>query len=543
MLKVLIVEDEMFVRLGFKNAVNWAKFGMTVCGDVSNGQEAWDAYIKMKPDIIVTDLNMPIMSGMELIEKIRRIDNRTRIVILSCLEEFALVKQAMRLGVTNYILKLTMEPEEIDEVLLKVAEECKAQQRHQDTQGIIHNPDQLKETIIRNYLFYPLYTEEEFSSLVIKQKLRLSPENVIVAMMEINHFGHTQAKFQDNKGELIRYTILNVLNELLAQWNRGEVVADKEDRYLFLLSFPDVHSQKAIRETILESMDQIQRVLNRYFNVSVTFGISRLGSRYADLKSLPQEAAEAVGWKYFLGSSHCLFKEEHNWKKIYTQSQEKVDELLRIWETVLPEKHAERKAIAQNFFESEVKEPKLWVQLFVRLLDIDHNPLRTGENERLTAVSNAVETVSRSETLQECIHAVHALFAYIEQWKQSSSQLSKDVGKAIKYIQANYQGSCSISALADTLQVSPNYLSTLFRKEAKLTFTDYLTQVRIEKAKELLTSTQLKSYEIAELTGFSDDSYFSRAFKNKTGVRPNEFRKMWVNHERTGENEPLVAKD
>ncbi len=533
----------MFVRLGFKNAVQWEKFGMFVCSDVSNGQEAWDEYIRLKPDVIITDLNMPIMSGMELIENVRRIDIKTRIVILTCLEEFALVKKAIRFGVSHYILKLTMEPEEIDEVLIRVAEECRIQQRQQDTKGIIYNPDQLKESIIRNYLFYPLYTEEEFSNLVIQQKLRLSPENLIVAIMEINNFRHAQVKFKDNKGELIRYTLLNVLNEILTQWGRGEVVSDKEDRYLFLLNYRDVHSHKTIREMIVEGFDQIRSVLNRYFNVSVTFGISRLGQRYADLKSLTHEATEAVNWRFFINQSQCLFKEESHWNQILATSQVKIEDLLLYWESVLPDKHAERKLIVLKFFETDVKNPKLWNQLFVRLLDIDQNPLGVDTNDLLNAVSDAIFAISQCETLTECIQLIRDLLAYIEHWKQSSSQLSKEVGRTIQYLQSHYQGNCSISDIAQTLQVSPNYLSTLFRKETKFTFTEYLTQIKMEKAKELLKNTALKSYEIAELTGFSDDSYFSRTFKNHTGVRPNEFRKMWVKSERTGENAPIVAKD
>ncbi|SFE59089.1 Two-component response regulator, YesN/AraC family, consists of REC and AraC-type DNA-binding domains [Paenibacillus catalpae] len=543
MLKVLIVEDEMFVRIGFKNSVNWEKFGMMVCADVSNGQEAWEIYLKMKPDIIITDLNMPVMSGMELIEQIRQIDNKTRIVILSCLEEFSLVQKAMRYGVSNYILKLTMEPEEIDEVLVKVSEEYKSHMRLQETKGVIHNPDTLKENIINNFLFYPLYSEQEFTNLVLKQKLRLSPENLIVSVMEINNFGLTRSKFKDSKGELIRYTILNVLNEMLIEWNRGEVFAEKEDRYVFLFSFIDVNSQKEIRETLLALMDHIRRVLNRYFNVSVTFGISRKGNRYGDLKALLSEAAEAVSWKFFLGTERSLFKEEYRWDNFHLQSQEKMEKLLTRWGNVLPDKHAERKAIVQSFFDSDVKDPKLWIQLFVRLLLIDYNPLLSIEAKALDTVSLAAEQVSQCETLEDCIQTVYRLLASIEQWNQTSRQLSKEVGKAIKYILAHYRESCSISELADTLQVSPNYLSSLFRKETALTFTDYLTQVRIDKAKELLLSTQLKSYEIAELTGFSDDSYFSRTFKNKTGVRPNEFRKMKVHEERGRDNAPFVAKD
>ena len=112
MYRVLIAEDEVFVRLGLKMSVEWEKMDMRVIADAANGQQAWDIYEKEHPDIILTDIRMPVMDGMELIRRIRERDRETRIVILSCLEEFQLVREAISMGVSDYILKLTMTPED-----------------------------------------------------------------------------------------------------------------------------------------------------------------------------------------------------------------------------------------------------------------------------------------------------------------------------------------------------------------------------------------------------------------------------------------------
>lgn len=113
MYKVMIVEDEMLVRVGLRSSVDWSKYGMEVAADLPDGQAAWDYYLKEKPDIVITDIRMPRMDGMELIGKIREADKETRIVVLSCLEEFDLARRAMSLGVSHYILKLTMTEAEI----------------------------------------------------------------------------------------------------------------------------------------------------------------------------------------------------------------------------------------------------------------------------------------------------------------------------------------------------------------------------------------------------------------------------------------------
>lgn len=122
MYRVLIVEDEIIVREWLKKRVNWEACGFLVCAEAANGQEAYEAYEVHKPDMILTDLRMPVMDGITLLRKVRESDKRVRCLILTCLDEFALVKQAIELDVTSYILKLTSEPDEIERELLKAKE-------------------------------------------------------------------------------------------------------------------------------------------------------------------------------------------------------------------------------------------------------------------------------------------------------------------------------------------------------------------------------------------------------------------------------------
>ena len=123
MFDVLIAEDEMLVRIGLKNSIDWEKLNMRVIADVANGQDAMEVYEREKPDLIITDIKMPVMDGMELISKIREKDTKTKIVILTCYEEFDTVHKAINLGVSGYILKLKMTPSEMEAVLKKVQEE------------------------------------------------------------------------------------------------------------------------------------------------------------------------------------------------------------------------------------------------------------------------------------------------------------------------------------------------------------------------------------------------------------------------------------
>ena len=125
MYRVLIVEDEIIVREWLKKRVRWEDYGLTLCGEAANGQEALEIYERQKPDIILTDIRMPVMDGITMLKMIRKQDKRCRFLILTCLDEFQLVKQAMNLDVTNYILKLTSEPDEIERELARTVEHLK----------------------------------------------------------------------------------------------------------------------------------------------------------------------------------------------------------------------------------------------------------------------------------------------------------------------------------------------------------------------------------------------------------------------------------
>lgn len=527
MLNVMIVEDEMLVRLGFKNTVPWDKYGMNVCADMANGLEAWNYYKNSgtKPDVIVTDLMMPEMDGLELIRKIRKEDSRTRIVILSCMEDFHLVRQAMNIGVSSYILKLTMTPDEIGNVLIQVRDELGAQESIEASKGIIHNPDYLKENVMKNFVFYNLYSESEFARHISKLKLRLSPERLVVCMMEIDSFGQMQEKLKDEKGELIRVTILNVLGEVLDQSKRGEAVSDDDKRYLLLFSFQDMVSEVKIREELVWILTQIQKVLKRFFNISVSFGVSGMKSDYVSLRALYRESREAVNRKFFYGTGQLMFFSRQETMTVNEWVKKKIEEAA-----------GERSAVgsAASLLSGELRDAQDVRMLFIRLLHSMAATIAVDRQKADLLITEKAEEIRKVETLDEIAAVFASFLTGFDHIHGTQKQLSKEIARAVKIVQERYSSNLTLPQLADTLEISPNYLSTLFKQELRLNFSDYLTRVRLEKAKELLLNTHLKSYEIAEKTGFADDSYFSRTFMKHAGVRPNAFRRQWVQDRITG---------
>ncbi|MBO7742662.1 helix-turn-helix domain-containing protein [Paenibacillus sp. MWE-103] len=530
MYSVMIVEDEMLVRLGFKNAVAWERYGMAVVADAANGREAWTQYSGgRRPDVVITDLRMPIMDGLELIKKIRERDAQTRIVILSCLEDFDLMRQAMQLGISSYILKLTMTEEEIHQVLSRVRDELGAQRAIGPSTGIIRNPGLLKENVIKNFVFYRLYSKEEFARHIDQLKLRLHPERLVVCTMEIDHFERVRAKFNDAKGELIRVTFLNVLNELLDQAERGEVVADEDKRYLFLFSFRDVASELKIREELSAVLLQVQKVMKRFFNISASFGVSGMRTGYGALHELYRESEQAIGWKFFFGTERLLFRSDIDPAAVEAGARRKIGLFGEQWAGDEGIGRQELEAIVRTFLASGQPGSEQDVRkLFVRLLHGPAVAAALSEVEATALAASRGEEMQACETLDECADAFAGFLLDVAAARGTKKRLSPDVARAVRHAQERYGEEISLQGVAERLGLSPNHLSALFKKELQLNFTEYVNRVRLEKAKELLLNTNLKSYEIARRVGFADDSYFSRAFKKHTGVRPNGFRRLWI---------------
>jgi two-component system response regulator YesN len=421
MYKVLIVEDEMLVRVGLINLVEWNRFGMDVPVDVSNGQAAWEAYLRDRPDIVITDLRMPVMDGMELISRIRETDKETKIVILSCLKEFELAQRAVSLGVSDYILKLSMTEEDIGRVLARLREELSAERGRALEDGFAgaKHAGMLKEGLMRNFLLHNAVSSAEFSVEVKKLGIRLDPANLLVCLLELEGYDTLNERLQDGSGALVQRHLLGGIRELLRSAGQGEAVADAPGRVMLALSFPEAEDAQTAGRKLQSLMDGIQVFIGKYFDSRISYGASSVRSGYDALPALYCEALASLEGK------------------------------------------------------------------------------RTEEPPQ-----------------------------------EGSRPSSIEIAGALRFMRENFGRDLSLQDVAARVNLSPGYLSSLFKKELNVNFVDYLNGLRVEKAKAMLAGTYLKSYEIAEKVGYSDTTYFSRVFKKVTGTGPHEYRRKCL-RERT----------
>jgi two-component system response regulator YesN len=538
MYTVLIVEDEMLVRLGLKNSIDWSKFNMLVIGDASDGRAALALYEAEKPDIVITDIKMPIMDGMELISHIREKDMASRIIILSCIEEFDLLRKAMKLGITGYILKLSMTTKEMEDILLKTKRELDASQpaeRHK-LNSTAEN-ELIKENFLKNYMFYKSFSDEEFSARVSQMNYQLNAQRLVVCVMEFDHYDELKKKFKDERGELVRYSMSNVFNEILHGYGNGEVFQDEDKRYVFIFSFLDVRSENQVFEQLSEIIEQIRKVMKRFFNISTSFGISSVQNGYNQLTSMYEECIKALMRKFFEGIGKNYFLMDADIESQFNKNRQLEDLFTIALNSILFDELQIARIkvkIAENL-EGNIQSREQILHVFFQLMDGIEMELQCLGKERTIQLIQYMDRMKSCEILSDIAIVFEDFISLLKGLLSRKRRYSKGISEVMLYIKRNLKSELSVSELAEAVEITPNYLSNLFKKEVGMNLNNYINSVRVEKAKDLLLNTNMRSYEIAEKVGYRDESYFSRVFMKFYSTRPNELRKLWLSQNSGGD--------
>lgn len=527
MYKVLIAEDEMLVRLGLKNSINWEKYDMTVAGDVSNGKAALDFYYENRPDVIITDIKMPVMDGMELISRIRETDDKAKFVILTCMGEFDLVKKAMSLGVSDYILKLTMTEEELDKILSKIRNELDEQKKlhEKDTPGI-SNVDAVKDKLMKDFIFYNIYSGQEFLNRIQSMGISLKPGNLALAVMEIDNYDSVKAHFEDQKGYLIASALMNVIKEILDKNTSGVVFHEDGPRYVIIMNTNAACNGDAIPEDLSQQLDRIRESLKIYFNTSVSFGLSSIRSGFEPLREMYREAVSSLNMRFHNGQGIYHIQDSLFVPKV----REKCLSLLNFYDLlgIQDENYKiefEKKvhSLADNIPDQKDAVKDMMYQFLHWITD----SMRLSGDDIYGLLISYGARIRNAEIMDLVLESISEFMTALKNLLKEKNILSTEISKALLYMKKNYVKELSLQEVAEHVNLSPSYFSSIFKKELNVNFIEYLNDIRISNAKELLRNTSMKSYEIAEKVGFKESTYFSVLFKKATGTSPNKFRQIW----------------
>lgn len=528
MYKIILIDDEDEVREGIKSRTDWASCGFDMVGDFANGRDALDSLEQLQPDIVITDICMPFMDGLELTARIAEQYRDVVVVIVTGYEDFEYAKQAIKLKVKDYLLK-PVNLQEFTAFLHKMKLELdEAKAKREDLSELKLQLNQslplLKERFLERMAVSRLKKDE------IERKFRFFrlslPGPAYTAMVgDIDDFMRESYENPDSEIELLRFAAFNIIQEIFEQ-EGGIVFRTRDEKIAVFFAGNSDSIQLLVQTLTAHAKHSVEKVLNMSFSMGI-------GRTYMEIQLLSQsfqEANSALDYRFLLGKSQIVSIGDLEFGKSFNSIKynEWEKKLLTAMKTGSASKAAQVLAEGmddlRNSFSTIDQCYGILYKLLVALMNLvseagfDHSELfRDNQFSRLTALKTLNEVQSWLE--KQCERIIQFLAAKRTDVTQSQMKLAE------AYIRERYSDeSFSLQQVCHHIYMSISYFSAQFKLHTGETFVEYLTRIRLDKAKELLSITQLKTYEIAARVGYNDPQYFSVIFKRNTGMTPKEYR-------------------
>jgi two-component system, response regulator YesN len=538
MYKLLIVEDEPSFREGILTMIDWESEGIHVIGAASNGRKALEMMDSELPDILLTDIQMPQMSGLELIEETQKREIDLIPVLLTGYSEFDYAQRALKLGVFDYILK-PCNPKQVREVILRVKDEL-IRKRSQASQvnrlelQWMANARTIKEDKLTKWLKSASRNAEERIAEITEYGIKLSDKPVLAIVFRFDSKELNALAYEENDLILIRYAASNIMEETIGDRFAGQQeLLTLEDQFILLANVPDV----TINEDIQGSLESVQRNLSAFLKVSVSIGVGSV----TDLQELHRSYKEALGAlsrRFFYGGSGLFVATEK------TEEPSTAAESSKFQNDFAELERQIRGHIAESNYADFVSGVEEWLDSFKEqglsisrihlhtyslidglIKEISSNP-HEGMREEIEQFESYAGLVQKLETFEELSTMMTVVIQKFVELKNSKKPLHKTIQFVIDLINEKYDTNLTLKSIAEEVFMSPSHLSTLFRQEMGINFLDYLHQHRIDKAKHLLKETNGKVYAIARQVGYYDEAHFVRFFKKWTGMLPSQYKKQ-----------------
>lgn len=526
MTKLLIADDEPLVQIGIKSMLNWADYGIELCGTAVNGAHALELIEEYSPEIVITDIRMPIMNGLELAKTCMETYGKIPLfIILTSYEEFQLVKEALSYQVVDYLVKLELDPKSLGESINRALDRLKELRATEEIRQSGRPLLQLYHDKFFLRLLHNLFDNEEQFLIQAKDlKLDFSDSRYVTAHTEI-HEVNTQAMTHEQLMNLYNST-LQMVREILSKHLPCHVISLDMKHFAVIFQFPSDGEPDMTR--IIEALSKANTMVHNYFNVWLSAGIgsavdapSKICDSYQDARMAFSSASQAHPIMDYNQAAPEAYKNSFNislFKNDITKAFEEFDtdvlyltlsEIMEIF-TTNPLRCLQAVDGACNI-----------LYLAISLLPEGEETL----SEIFKDYSDGYRSIYRMNHVDQVVEWMAALRDGLCEILKSKRVTYKAhvITNVQKYIQSHVEERLSLNEVAAVFGLSPNYLSVLFKKTCGIGFSEYITQMKINKAKAMLLEQDMKIYEVADQLGFESAFYFSKVFKKVEGISPRDY--------------------
>ncbi|WP_339233750.1 response regulator [Paenibacillus sp. FSL R5-0517] len=524
MIKVILADDEPIIIKGLQKLINWSSLGMEIIGQASEGNELMRMLEQNHPDLIISDIKMPNMTGIDIIKTIKENALPVKVIFISAYQEFSYARDAVSYGALDYLLK-PIRRTQLEQVLLRAARLITEEHEDKLRQGKLKHLEKkvhleqreegisrlIEGTLSKNSDYYPLICNV------------LRGPQYCIGIMDVE-WGEVGQKWNDKETRLALFAVGNILNELITEPAIGQVLL-YGDKYVYICGFDNEQDSR-------EMAKEIHRNIRQYLKLGSTIGISSMIDQLFNLPDAYQQARYANDLKYFLGIDKVI---EFNGAPLAAKSR-------------VIEIYSLQRQAAIHFIENDQKMGmKIWKELLemIRLAhfgdrtlaistclssllylvqELEKSGLLTTEQSVLRdqAQVRLSQLKTYNQVLHEMIRIVEDLLMIIE--NESGNKEKAVLAKVKQFIETHYHEEVTLESVANITYMNSSYFSFFFKKHTGKNFKQYLTEVRLKHAIRMLLHTDFMVYEIAEKVGYHNPRHFSDIFRKAFGQLPNEYR-------------------
>lgn len=527
MFNILLVDDEPIVKIALRTMIDWDSLGFPICGTASDGVEALALVKELNPDIIITDLKMPNMDGLELIRQLNEIGYKGKVIVASNFGEYELVREALLLGAVDYMLKISIKTEGLIEQLQKTAKLLQEQRltfQEQATreQVLRSNLKSVKNARLKDYFTNSYYNLEH---LVHTEGIQLHLSSRPCYLFYINL--NVDAAKEYDKSNMSLSFLENMILDMIESEQDAEIFQVEVNTIIVMIANEQLHH---CGFEPLSFVHRIQKLIQMYMTIEPVVVYSENITGYVEARQTYQACKDAININFYETRSVIFNKD--------VKLKQEIDfvNYVDFSKTLLQHIYSDDKALMSSLLKAlaeQCRESSIHPLAFKTFINkcLDYIPLCSNK----ITLSNAEQYKGNKNKVSECqssdallsiaIEALDSLLLTPEALASSDHVIvKKEIAEVINFIELHYQDKITLELIAEHVNFSENYLCRVFKEQTGTSLIHYINNVRMNKAAELILQGRTYIKEVSSLVGISDQFYFSRVFKKYFGVAPTDYR-------------------
>lgn len=518
MYKVLIVDDERLIRITLKNMMDWQAFDCEVIATAKDGEEALRLFDVYQPEIVITDLKMPGMDGIELISRIKEKNKNTQMIALSNYSDFEYVRDAMKAGAFDYLLKVTLEKEELEAIISQVKESCviTSANRDEESEKAIKA---LQQCLVLTKNEHVL-NEEEYEKALSLSYYKNYEQHYQIAYFRIDNINHLyNDKIKDHV--LLKNNIRDLIRESIPVAVEHTVLFISNHSGLILF-----HTAEKLR--VLNICTSIMRNINQYLDMQLSITLSDVLHSFKEFYDSYRSLLSAHERRFYEGDGSLIqMEEEEPFQELNINDIQYHLDILEAMNIKDFDKLSTLQEEALSYMREHMIEPHRVLEYFIFILNnIEGNEISKGKKHAIQ-FDKLATSIRLCETIDKLDEVLEESFQEVETWIKDSgaNKYRQDILDIIDYIGQNLDKRLTLKMIADAFEMSESSLSRTFKNETGKNLNYYINEMKMKKAMDILTNEPGMIKDVAASVGMDDQLYFNKVFKKFYQVSPSEIRK------------------